>query len=77
MKRLQDQQMHQDVQLIALNGGYTGQPVQHLTQTKDESSRKKYAGVINQKLRLFNRGNSHIRSTYLHKEQASFQNHQS
>jgi hypothetical protein len=43
-----------------------------LGQTKEERTKRKYAGVISQKLKLFNLGKSHVGCSYLCEERTSF-----
>lgn len=54
---------HLDVPVIELKGDMQVQQYQHQYQTKAEINNKVYDEVINQKLKLFNRGKCHIRRT--------------
>ena len=51
---------HQDALVIELNGDTQVQQYLFQYQTNAEISNNVYAEVINQKLKLFNRGNCHI-----------------
>ena len=51
---------HQDALVIELNGGMQVQQYLFQYQTNAEINNSVYAEVINQKLKLFNRGKCHI-----------------
>ena len=51
---------HQGALVIELNGDTQVQQYQYQYQTNAEINNRVYDEVINQKLRLFNRGNCHI-----------------
>ena len=54
---------HQGVLVIELKGGMQVQQYQYRYQTNAEINNKVYDEVINQKLKLFNRGKCHIGCT--------------